>query len=84
MPSTPERVLVRLLTYTVMRSPRCVDGGAAGGVSLGTAHGLVTLALSGNEPPELAVADCYEQALRALVVGWRGGRGGEEPVAGLA
>lgn len=44
----------------------------------GTAHGLVSLVLSGNEPPELAVADCYE---RALVAGWRHG---EEPVAGPA
>jgi AcrR family transcriptional regulator len=37
----------------------------------GTAHGLVSLVLSGNEPPGLAVADCYERALRALVTGWR-------------
>ncbi|MCX5328841.1 MULTISPECIES: TetR/AcrR family transcriptional regulator [unclassified Streptomyces] len=44
----------------------------------GTAHGLVSLVLSGNEPPERAVADCYEQALRALVRGWRDS---EEPVA---
>ncbi|MDT0567271.1 WHG domain-containing protein [Streptomyces sp. DSM 3412] len=35
----------------------------------GTAHGLVSLVLSGNEPPGLAVADCYERALRALVTG---------------
>ncbi|KND41851.1 TetR/AcrR family transcriptional regulator [Streptomyces stelliscabiei] len=35
----------------------------------GTAHGLVSLVLSGNEPPELAVADCYERALRRW---WRG------------
>ncbi|WP_327721603.1 WHG domain-containing protein [Streptomyces sp. NBC_00490] len=47
----------------------------------GTAHGLVSLVLSGNEPPELAVADCYELALRALVTGWRDS---EEPVAGVA
>lgn len=47
----------------------------------GTAHGLVSLVLSGNEPPELAVADCYERALRALVAGWRES---EEPAAGLA
>ena len=46
----------------------------------GTAHGLVSLVLSGNEPPELAVADCYERALRALVTGWRNS---EEPAAGL-
>ncbi|MDT0345075.1 TetR-like C-terminal domain-containing protein [Streptomyces litchfieldiae] len=37
----------------------------------GTAHGLVSLVLSGNEPSELAVADCYERTLRALVAGWR-------------
>ncbi|MFE9646350.1 TetR-like C-terminal domain-containing protein [Streptomyces sp. NPDC006365] len=47
----------------------------------GTAHGLVSLVLSGNEPPELAVADCYERVLRALVTGWRGS---EESAAGLA
>lgn len=46
----------------------------------GTAHGLVSLVLSGNEPSELAVADCYERALRALVAGWRGS---EEAAAGL-
>ncbi|MET7703652.1 WHG domain-containing protein [Streptomyces sp. NPDC005485] len=39
----------------------------------GTAHGLVSLVLSGNEPPGLGVADCYERALRALVTGWRQG-----------
>ncbi|MFI1356441.1 TetR/AcrR family transcriptional regulator [Streptomyces sp. NPDC020898] len=44
-----------------------------------TAHGLVSLVLSGNEPPGLAVADCYERALRALVTGWRES---EVPVAG--
>lgn len=37
----------------------------------GTAHGLVSLVLSGNEPPGLAVADCYERALGVLVAGWR-------------
>jgi hypothetical protein len=37
----------------------------------GTAHGLVSLVLTGNEPPGLAVADCYERTLRALVAGWR-------------
>ncbi|WP_328841204.1 TetR/AcrR family transcriptional regulator [Streptomyces europaeiscabiei] len=47
----------------------------------GTAHGLVSLVLSGNEPPELAVADCFERSLRALVTGWRDSK---EPVAGLA
>ncbi|GAA3998323.1 WHG domain-containing protein [Streptomyces sp. NBC_01352] len=47
----------------------------------GMAHGLVSLVLSGNEPQGLAVADCYERALRALVTGWRAG---EEPVAGFA
>ncbi|MGW0332965.1 TetR/AcrR family transcriptional regulator [Streptomyces sp. NPDC003011] len=47
----------------------------------GAAHGLVSLVLSGNEPPELAVADCYERALRALVTGWRDSEG---PAAGLA
>ncbi|WP_328872721.1 WHG domain-containing protein [Streptomyces sp. NBC_00287] len=47
----------------------------------GMAHGLVSLVLSGNEPPELAVADCFERSLRALVTGWRDS---EEPVAGLA
>jgi hypothetical protein len=46
----------------------------------GTAHGLVSLVLSGKEPPELAVADCYERALRALVTGWRDS---EESTAGL-
>jgi AcrR family transcriptional regulator len=46
----------------------------------GTAHGLVSLVLSGNEPPGLAVADCYERALRALVTGWRDS---EDPVAGF-
>ncbi|WP_151484567.1 TetR/AcrR family transcriptional regulator [Streptomyces albicerus] len=47
----------------------------------GMAHGLVSLVLSGNEPPELAVADCYERALRALVAGWREG---EERASGVA
>ncbi|MFD3501220.1 TetR/AcrR family transcriptional regulator [Streptomyces sp. NPDC058676] len=47
----------------------------------GTAHGLVSLVLSGNEPPGLAVADCYERALRALVTGWRDS---EDPAAGSA
>jgi AcrR family transcriptional regulator len=47
----------------------------------GMAHGLVSLVVSGNEPPGLAVADCYERALRALVTGWRTG---EDPVAGFA
>lgn len=37
----------------------------------GTAHGLVSLELSGNEPPGLGVADCYERTLRAVVAGWR-------------
>jgi AcrR family transcriptional regulator len=46
----------------------------------GTAHGLVSPVLSGSEPPELAVADCYERALRALVTGWRDG---EESAARL-
>ncbi|MEV0220080.1 WHG domain-containing protein [Streptomyces sp. NPDC050704] len=44
----------------------------------GMAHGLVSLVVSGNEPPELAVAECYERALRALVTGWRES---EAPVA---
>ncbi|WP_327731372.1 MULTISPECIES: aldo/keto reductase [unclassified Streptomyces] len=47
----------------------------------GAAHGLVSLVLSGNEPPGLAVADCFERALRALVKGWRDS---EDPVAGFA
>ncbi|MFJ8002656.1 hypothetical protein ACIQ7D_37095 [Streptomyces sp. NPDC096310] len=37
--------------------------------------------LSRNEPPRLAVADCYERALRALVAGWRDGA---DPDAGFA
>lgn len=41
----------------------------------GTAHGLVSLVPSGNEPPGLAVADCYERALRVLVAGWRESEG---------
>ncbi|MFG2791805.1 TetR/AcrR family transcriptional regulator [Streptomyces sp. NPDC048419] len=36
-----------------------------------TAHGLVSLELSGNEPPGLAIADSYERMLRAVVTGWR-------------
>ena len=47
----------------------------------GMAHGLVSLVVSGNEPPQLAVADCYERALQALVAGWRMG---EEAVPGVA
>ncbi|MFI6344292.1 TetR/AcrR family transcriptional regulator [Streptomyces sp. NPDC050560] len=35
-----------------------------------TAHGLVSLELSGNEPPGLSIADSYERTLRALVAGW--------------
>ncbi|MFE5812809.1 TetR/AcrR family transcriptional regulator [Streptomyces sp. NPDC056479] len=37
----------------------------------GTAHGLVSLELSGNEPPGLAIADSYERMLSAVVTGWR-------------
>lgn len=36
-----------------------------------TAHGLVSLELSGKEPPGLAIADSYERMLRAVVAGWR-------------
>lgn len=36
-----------------------------------TAHGLVSLELSGNEPPGLSIADSYERTLRAVVTGWR-------------
>jgi AcrR family transcriptional regulator len=38
-----------------------------------TAHGLVSLELSGNEPPGLSIADAYERMLRAVVTGWRAG-----------
>ncbi|MGI5375547.1 TetR/AcrR family transcriptional regulator [Streptomyces sp. CA-251387] len=38
-----------------------------------TAHGLVSLELSGNEPPGLSIADSYERTLRAVVTGWRAG-----------
>ncbi|AXG81620.1 TetR/AcrR family transcriptional regulator [Streptomyces paludis] len=38
-----------------------------------TAHGLVSLELSGTEPPGLSIADSYERTLRAVVVGWRRG-----------
>ncbi|MFI1399318.1 TetR/AcrR family transcriptional regulator [Streptomyces sp. NPDC020681] len=37
----------------------------------GAAHGLVSLELSGNEPPGLNLADCYEATLKAVVDGWR-------------
>ncbi|TQK44238.1 TetR family transcriptional regulator [Streptomyces sp. SLBN-118] len=37
----------------------------------GSAHGLVSLELSGNEPPGLDIGDCYEATLRAVVLGWR-------------
>ncbi|MFE2213839.1 TetR/AcrR family transcriptional regulator [Streptomyces canus] len=47
----------------------------------GTAHGLVSLVLSGNEPPGLAVADCYERALGVLVAGWRVSEGKVQGVA---
>ncbi|MFH8220757.1 TetR/AcrR family transcriptional regulator [Streptomyces sp. NPDC018057] len=36
-----------------------------------TAHGLVSLELSGNEPPGLPIADSYERMLDAVVTGWR-------------
>lgn len=35
------------------------------------AHGLVSLELAGTVPPELDVAEGYEDALRAMVDGWR-------------
>lgn len=37
----------------------------------GVAHGLVSLELTGNVPPPLDVAAGYEDALRAVVRGWR-------------
>ncbi|MFE6131319.1 TetR/AcrR family transcriptional regulator [Streptomyces sp. NPDC056437] len=39
----------------------------------GAAHGLVSLELSGNEPPGLDIGDAYEATLRAVVSGWRRG-----------
>ncbi|MFF7855202.1 WHG domain-containing protein [Streptomyces sp. NPDC007904] len=38
-----------------------------------TAHGLVSLELSGNEPPGLPIGASYERTLHALVTGWRVG-----------
>ncbi|MEU0284256.1 TetR/AcrR family transcriptional regulator [Streptomyces sp. NPDC052492] len=38
-----------------------------------TAHGLVSLELSGNEPPGLSIGASYERTLHALVTGWRVG-----------
>jgi AcrR family transcriptional regulator len=37
----------------------------------GVAHGLVSLELAGSMPPGLDVASGYEEALRAMVDGWR-------------
>lgn len=37
----------------------------------GVAHGLVSLELTGSTPPGLDVAAGYEDALRAMVDGWR-------------
>ncbi len=37
----------------------------------GVAHGLVSLELAGSMPPGLDVASGYEEALRAMVYGWR-------------
>jgi AcrR family transcriptional regulator len=37
----------------------------------GVAHGLVSLELAGSMPPGLDVASGYEDALRAMVDGWR-------------
>lgn len=37
----------------------------------GVAHGLVSLELAGNVPPLLDIAAGYEDALRAMVTGWR-------------
>jgi AcrR family transcriptional regulator len=37
----------------------------------GIAHGLVSLELTGNVPPALDIAAGYEDALRAMVTGWR-------------
>lgn len=37
----------------------------------GVAHGLVSLELAGSVPPGLDVAGGYEDALRAMVDGWR-------------
>lgn len=37
----------------------------------GVAHGLVSLELAGSVPPGLDVASGYEDALRAMVDGWR-------------
>ncbi|MFI5606212.1 TetR/AcrR family transcriptional regulator [Amycolatopsis sp. NPDC051903] len=38
--------------------------------SWGLVHGLVSLELSGNLPPEFSVSGAYEQALRANAAGW--------------
>ncbi|MGM1060340.1 TetR/AcrR family transcriptional regulator [Saccharothrix sp. Mg75] len=40
----------------------------------GTVHGLLTLELNGNVPPELGLDAIYEGALRALTDGWRARR----------
>jgi AcrR family transcriptional regulator len=37
----------------------------------GVAHGLVSLELTGTVPPGLDIADGYEDALRAMIKGWR-------------
>jgi AcrR family transcriptional regulator len=37
----------------------------------GFVHGLVSLELNGNLPPEFSVGDAYETALRANANGWR-------------
>ncbi|MFE9098244.1 TetR/AcrR family transcriptional regulator [Streptomyces sp. NPDC007264] len=43
-----------------------------------TAHGLVSLELSGNGPPSLSIADSYERMLCAAVAGWRAAEEAEE------
>lgn len=43
-----------------------------------SAHGLVSLELTGNQPPGLPIGDSYERTLHALVRGWRGGGPAEQ------
>ncbi|MPZ83276.1 MAG: TetR family transcriptional regulator [Actinophytocola sp.] len=40
----------------------------------GIAHGLVSLELTGNLPPGLDIEAGYEDALRAMIIGWAGSR----------
>lgn len=39
----------------------------------GLAHGMVSLELNGNTPPDMDVAAAYERALRANLAGWKHG-----------